>query len=203
MFMAYRKDEFPWPQIISELIDEPDLTALRDDDLPMAEVTKDSESVWHRRAYANFALIEEKYRIFVAHIASRLLKDIPLSEILYQRVPTFRVSLPGNMAVGEFHRDTDYGHTPEEINCWVPCTPAYGSNTLHIDGEPVFIDPGEIFVFAGSALHGNVKNETDSSRVSFDFRLLRRAHFIPNDRRSHNLGTRMIIGEYWSEFDCL
>jgi hypothetical protein len=33
---------------------------------------------------------------------------------LYQRIPTFRVQLPDNEAVGEFHRDSDY-NPPKRI----------------------------------------------------------------------------------------
>jgi hypothetical protein len=201
MYIAYDKETFPWPQIISELIDEPDLTALRDDDLPMAEVTKDSESRWHGLLYDGFPLIEERYKAFVFHIAMRLFyrEELTPDEILYQRVPTFRISLPGNQAVGETHRDTDYGHSKPEVNVWTPCTPSFDSNALHVDDEPVLINPGECFVFAGSAKHGNRVNRTGQSRVSFDWRLLRRKDFKETGRISQGKAhVEFKIGGYWS-----
>src|SRR5947199_244560 len=76
--------------------------------------------------------------------------------IAYQRVPTFRVQVPGNLSVGEFHRDKDYNHTEQEINWWVPLTPAYESNTVWLETEPdkgdyfpCAMEPGEILVFSG------------------------------------------------------
>jgi hypothetical protein len=34
------------------------------------------------------------------------------------------------------HCDADYFHQPHELNFWLPCTPAYGSNTRWLESEP-------------------------------------------------------------------
>ena len=40
--------------------------------------------------------------------------------LIYQRKPTIRVHLVGNMSVGGYHRDSEYNHPKEEFNVWVP-----------------------------------------------------------------------------------
>jgi len=40
--------------------------------------------------------------------------------ILFQKFPTFRVSLPDNVAVGGFHKDSDYNHSALEVNYFLP-----------------------------------------------------------------------------------
>ena len=46
-------------------------------------------------------------------------------EIVYQNIPTFRVHLPGNISVGEFHKDKhyrneDWAEKVQELNNFVP-----------------------------------------------------------------------------------
>jgi hypothetical protein len=195
MFLPYSLQQFPWPTLIANLIDESDLSALRDDDLPLATVAKDSESRWHRAFYDGFFEIEETYISFARVIADRVLGCA--RPVLYQRIPTFRVSLPGNKAVGEFHRDSDYGHQIEELNVWTPCTKAFGSNSIHLGDEAVSVVPGEVLIFRGSEEHGNLVNATGVSRVSFDFRLIRQDQLRSDDRVSYNMGTPFSVGEYW------
>ena len=89
--------------------------------------------------------------------------EFELDEIIYQKIPTFRVHLKDNQAVGEWHRDRDYNHGKSEINIWLPFTDAYDTNTIWIESEedkndfkPYNVSYGEVLVFNGANLiHGN------------------------------------------------
>lgn len=129
---------------------------------------------------------------------------------MYQKAPTFRVHLPGNVAVGAFHVDSQYNHQPAELNFWVPLTSALAENTIHIESEPgkgdhapVCLSPGQVLVFEGSKYsHGNIKNTSNVSRVSFDLRALRMSQYDPDwGRVSHNTVKRFVIGGYYERMD--
>ena len=125
--------------------------------------------------------------------------------LLYQRVPTFRVNLPNNVAVGEFHRDRDYSHQREERNQFLPLTRAYETNTVWVESEdgnegysPINLEYGQVALWDGMNLrHGNKTNETGETRVSFDFRVIPVSVFRPSNRMSVNQITRMDVGGYW------
>lgn len=113
--------------------------------------------------------------------------------VLRQGTPSIRCHLAGAGTVSAFHRDGDpkYGVTPGVINGWVPLTTVDGNNSIHVesalgsaDFRPVSLEPGQILIFdAFHLLHGSYPNDTDRTRVSFDFR------FVPNEpKRARELG---------------
>lgn|GEM_PF-1740219 len=113
--------------------------------------------------------------------------------IVYQKLPSLRIHMPGNRAVGEYHSDSKYGHLAEAVNFWVPATDAYGTNALFVqtshDKEPLprTVDYGQYMVFDGVHLpHGNELNDTNNTRVSFDFRVIPESQFKPSDKVSIN-----------------
>lgn len=55
-------------------------------------------------------------------------------------------------------------------------------------------------IFDGSFMHGNVINETEFTRVSFDFRVVPLSQYKWNDSKSVNEGRKLDIGEYFSEW---
>ncbi|MGB5944422.1 MAG: hypothetical protein WBG71_16170 [Leeuwenhoekiella sp.] len=105
--------------------------------------------------------------------------------IYYQKKPTHRLLYHNVEGVSRFHRDSDYGHNPAEINYFVPQTEAFDSNTLWIeseigkkDFEPVNLKPGQFVRFKGVNLeHGAKNNTTEKTRVSFDFRVIPASQF--------------------------
>lgn len=68
-------------------------------------VTRENDSTTeiHRKYYKNIEDTDfyERYRYFVSKIVASLI-DGPL---IVQKIPSFRVHLPGNRAVGAYHRD--------------------------------------------------------------------------------------------------
>ena len=83
------------------------------------------------------------------------------------------------------HCDADYFHQPHEINYWLPCTPTFGSNTLHVesapgraDYRPMELQVGELLRFFGHQCdHFSLPNESGVTRLSLDFRVVPRSRF--------------------------
>jgi hypothetical protein len=108
-------------------------------------------------------------------------------ELLFQVEPNFRCHLAGtgHLLVHK-HKDADYFHQPNELNFWVPLTPTFGTNTLWAESTPGAQDfspfetngAGEAVQFwGGQCSHYTVPNDTSTTRVSIDFRV------IPNPKR--------------------
>jgi hypothetical protein len=106
-------------------------------------------------------------------------------QLVYQKTPTFRVHLVNNLSVGEFHKDSDYGHGTNEINFWLPFVDTFSTNTIWVESGPELedytpksLDYGEILKFDGAnLLHGNKINDTGITRVSVDFRVVKYSEF--------------------------
>jgi ectoine hydroxylase-related dioxygenase (phytanoyl-CoA dioxygenase family) len=126
--------------------------------------------------------------------------------LVYQARPTFRIHLPNNVAVGEWHKDGDYNHQRTETNYWMPFTKAFGNNTIWIESEEdradfqaYDVDHGEVLIFHGASLkHGNKPNDTGVSRVSMDFRIIPHSQYQQMEAESSNLKLKFQIGGYYS-----
>ena len=204
---AYSSDDYNFVKLIEQIFDVGDLARLGADALKKVDLLRagaEQSTRYHRRFYAAFqGRLEATYRDFVSNVATAVLDT---RHICYQTIPTFRIHLPGNVAVGAFHRDKDYNHQNGEVNFWLPLTPAWDTNTVWIettpdrgDYQPVDLLPGQFFVFDGVNLrHGNRLNTTGSTRASFDFRCLPLRWYRDTGLRSVNAGRRMSIGDYFS-----
>lgn len=142
------------------------------------------------------------YRKFVQR-----LQTIIGEELVFQKKPTFRIHLPGNLSVGNYHRDRDYSHPIEEINVWVPVTNARRTATIWIESEyekndfqPKELNVGEFLVFDSALKHGNEINREEYTRVSFDFRVIPKSLYSGSERITANRGHKLTIGEYYDQF---
>ena len=98
--------------------------------------------------------------------------------ISYSAHPKMRVHLAGTGSVSSFHRDVDVTGREKQINCYLPFTDVFETNTLWVesdyglkDYQPINLKYGEAILWDGGYLeHGTVTNETDVTRVSCDFR---------------------------------
>ena len=94
---------------------------------------KDQSTTWHKRFYRDdLNRFQKLYNTFIKNFIKY---EFELDEIIYQKIPTFRVHLKDNQAVGEWHRDRDYNHGKSEVNIWLPFTDAYDTNTIWIESE--------------------------------------------------------------------
>lgn len=197
---------FDFASLVGQALDVEDLSALHADGARYGRFDRahDQSTAFHARFYEwlkDAPVFESLYVAFLKEVAVPMFTE----QVLYQRIPNLRVHLPGNVAVGEFHRDSDYHHGSGEINIWTPLTRAWDSNTVWIESEPnkgdfsaIPMDYGQFLVFDGANLrHGNHPNKTGVTRVSLDFRVLPRSAYRPRDDRSVNQQMRFTIGEYF------
>jgi len=174
------------------------------------ERENDQSTHYHKMFYkiarsSNFLSI---YNSFIREIVKPTFGE----DVVYQKIPTFRLHFPGNIAVGEYHRDRNY-RDPEwakrvnEFNFFLPLTDAYDSNTIWLESEegkedfsPMNAKYGEIVKWDGSnLLHGNKLNEEIHTRVSFDFRVMPLSRYEPSAHGSINTGTRFSLGGYYDK----
>ena len=149
----------------------------------------DQQTIVHRVFYSNYSkIIEPIYKDFVTNFVSQII-DFPFS---YQVIPTFRIGLPGNRFVGEYHTDAKYNHPDFELNFNI------GSNTKEF--FPLECENGEIFSFNHiDCVHGSDINTTDQTMVSMDFRVAMIPFYKEIDAKSVNMNSSFKIGDYFSK----
>lgn len=125
--------------------------------------------------------------------------------LVYQKKPTFRIHLPDNLAVADWHKDDKYGHQDGEINYWLPFTDTFDTNTIWIESgvdtnnyQPYSLKYGEILVFDGVNLrHGNKINQTGITRISMDFRAIPLNQFTETNQHTSSSGLKMSLNSYF------
>lgn len=203
----YDAKRFDFVDIIKRVYGVDDLAVLTPpSSLDRLTVQTDQATEFHARFYDAFeGSVRDRYREFVASFVPEILGT---TDFCFQRVPTFRVHFPGNVAVGEFHTDGDYNHSDGEVNFWVPFTPTWGSNAVWVEDElgskdyhPFTLNPGQLLVFdAVNWSHGNKVNETGHTRVSFDFRCIPLSNYSPSTLKTVDAGRGLWIGDYFDVF---
>ena len=142
---------------------------------------------------------DEFDRLYISFLREIVLPQIGDSQgILFQRDPTFRCHVAHSAPSGRPHSDSEYGHQLTEINYWLPLTRVCGSNSLYCESAPGVGDfepfEGEFGLahrFWGAACHHyTVANETEATRVSFDFRV------VPLSCHAHN-ASRFELGGFY------
>ena len=169
----------------------------------------DQSTKWHKCFYKKIredSVFDSYYKAFLEDKVKPRFNE----EIVYQKIPTFRVHLPGNVSVGEFHKDKDYRNKEwaekvKEINYYVPLTKAYDTNTIWAESEEdkgdystIVADYGECVEWDASNLtHGNKDNITNFTRVSFDFRVISKSRYIDSNHLTINTKIPFGIGGYY------
>ena len=169
------------------------------------DVATDQRTVYHKHFYDNVKNTNwySIYERFVKFIVLPIVGE----PIYYQKIPTFRVHQPGNLAVAAYHKDSDYSHSVHEMNFFLPLTKAFGNNTIWAETEvgkgdyqPLEASYGETWYWNGATLmHGNKINDTGKSRVSVDFRIIPQSKYADEGKQSVTNKTKMVLGEYWKE----
>jgi hypothetical protein len=174
------------------------------------EVGKDSSTIFHDIFYKKLNNgWEELNYLYDEFLRKEILNILNLNttEVIVQKHPTFRVQLPNNIAVGDYHKDKDYNHPSGEINFVLALTDMFGTNTVWCESEENKKDYhpfprlsyGEYIKFDGNNLnHGNVINKTGFTRISIDFRILPKKFYnIKHNKKSMTTNTNFILGEYY------
>ena len=164
----------------------------------------DQQTIVHRVFYSNYSnIIEPIYKDFITNFLSQII-DFPFS---YQVIPTFRLGLPGNRFVGEYHTDAKYNHPDFELNfnmglsnnlkpCCLMSEKVSNTNEFY----PLECENGEIFSFNHiDCVHGSEINTTDQTMVSMDFRVAMIPFYREIDAKSVNMNSSFKIGDYFSK----
>tara|TARA_R100000008_G_C3577371_1_gene166133 strand:- start:1240 stop:1890 length:651 start_codon:yes stop_codon:yes gene_type:complete len=170
----------------------------------------DQSTRWHRIFYEMIRKDDSFNTIYISFLKN-IIKPRFGEEIVYQKIPTFRVHLPNNIAVGEFHKDKNYrdekwAEQVREVNYYLPLTKAYGTNTVWAESEedlgdfkPIECDYGDCVEWNAYKLtHGNKINKTSVTRVSFDFRVIPKSRYVDSNHLTINTGTPFGIGGYYA-----
>lgn len=208
---TYDHQQFRFASIAREILSTESLELLHttlDRDLAMLDnPDNDQNTVFHQHFYNAFEEEQpaflDTYTRFARHVCET---HCPGREMVFQTRPTFRVHVPNNIAVAEFHKDRNYNHSPYERNIYVPLTRAFGTNTIWVESSedqadyaPMELVYGEYYLWDGANLtHGNRVNDTGITRVSFDFRIIEHDRF-QYEGASVTSHVPMKIGYYWSK----
>ena len=171
---------------------------------PLFKPGKDNNTDIHQRFYSQHA----RQKILYQALCRRVISAIGES-CYFQQIPTYRFGLPANRWVGNFHRDSDFGHSHYEINAICALTPMMGSAALHVekmdgshDFEPLELQTGEVILFDHiDRLHGCPINREGVSVASIDFRFVpaRFAQYaFCSEAISVNTGMPFRPGHYFS-----
>jgi len=210
--ISYDIKTYNFREIIQEMLDTSKLEEIHNFvDYEVFTLDNDQSSAFHRKFYGHCdknPQFDDLYVDFIKNYISTYFND---KNLIFQKRPTFRIHYNNNLAVAEFHRDSNYNHPIQEVNFFLPVTDCWDTNTIWIESEdgkadysPVRLKYGQIFVFNGGMLtHGNKINKTGSSRISFDFRCLRSDHERElnsnSDGSSEKTKKKFIIGDYYDK----
>jgi hypothetical protein len=169
---------------------------------------EDQSTKYHKLFYelARTPEFTSMYETFIKQVIKPIYKE----QIVYQAIPTFRIAYPNNIAVGEYHKDKWYRNgewavSVKEDNFFMPLTDAFDTNTIWVETEedkgdyiPMNCKYGEVIQWDGCNLtHGNKINETEKTRISIDFRIIKYSNYKPSDHGSINMKTPFAIGGYY------
>ena len=225
-YFKYDVDKYPFIKLVKTLFGVEDLSEVHtkfDGNLDNELYTNENDDAtkfhdkFYKKLNTGWVEFEEVYENFVKKVMVDVFDE---NSIIYQAMPTFRVQLPNNIAVGGnendsperygWHKDTDseYNHPPFEKNFIVPLTNSEDTASVYIETYPnsnefksANMKAGEYFQFSGGeCVHGNKKNVTGKSRVSLDFRLVLKDEYNKEYSQSSKLrDKKFVVGGYYKE----
>ena len=209
--LKYNISEYPFRDIICNVLSTKSLDKIHEEnhfeDYELFSREKDQSTKYHKLYYDNFKeQVQPIYEKFIKNIIRPLYNE----SIAYQKIPTFRLHFPNNIAVGEYHKDKWYRDSKWhsdvcEMNYYLPFTQAFDTNTVWVeseedkgDYEPIESNYGECIEWDGvNLMHGNKKNTTDKTRISVDFRVISESKYKPSNYGSINTKVKFEIGGYY------
>ncbi len=211
----YNINKYPFKELIEELYGIKELSKihlLKEDLLPeKLNFSNEANTKFHRLFYDklnnNWHNFIDIYKNFIKNEISKLVKK----PFLYQSLPTYRVQLPNSQSVHKWHYDSDadHKHPDGEINFCIAITEMKETTAIWSESEPgkkdfspMEIDYGEYYHFNGNkCTHGNKKNVSNKSRISFDFRIMPYEKYNPNyNILSVANKKKFEIGDYYQLF---
>lgn len=168
------------------------------------ESSKAAQSTFaHKVFYSNF---EEKISPIYKSFMKEVIKPIVKLPFYYQKIPTFRLGLPGTEFVTEYHKDSDFNHQSYEINFNLGLA-NYSKGNFRVEKIPnskqflnVSCPYGEIVSINHiDCVHGCEPNNSKETMVSFDFRLAIAESYKDSSLLSLTNNIKFSVGHYFSE----
>ncbi len=212
--LSYQTKLYNFRQLISELFKCENLEKIHDirsDLMPDHKLDHNNESStnFHRNFYdfiRNNETFKKTYNNFISNEITKLFDE----EIIFQRLPGFRIHLKNSKAINKWHSDgdEDHRHPKGEINFMLAITDCHLNNTTWVesspgkqDFSPLNMKYGEFYMFNGNeCLHGNKYNNSDNTRISFDFRIIPLSKYNENNSSSNTTNQKFAVGEYYDKF---
>ena len=204
---SYNLDEYNFRQEIEKMFGTDQLERIHeieDCDFGILDMETDQTTYLHKKFYEK---VEETNFL---NDYKKFLKDVILphfnEDLLYQKIPTFRIQVPDNISVAEFHNDKSYSHSPDEVNIFLPITEAKETYTIWSESQenlgdysPMNAEYGEYYIWDGANLkHGNKINESNISRFSVDFRVLPYSKYDENNmQETITTKIKLKLGSYF------
>ena len=204
---SYNLDEYNFRQEIEKMFGTHQLERIHeieDCDFGILDMETDQTTYLHKKFYEK---VEETNFL---NDYKKFLKDVILphfnEDLLYQKIPTFRIQVPDNISVAEFHNDKSYSHSPDEVNIFLPITEAKETYTIWSESQenlgdysPMNAEYGEYYIWDGANLkHGNKINESNISRFSVDFRVLPYSKYDENNmQETITTKIKLKLGSYF------
>ena len=203
--------EYPFEDIVSDWLETDDLSKLHEfKQYKLFKRINDQSSMWHKMFYNQIRIDSRFNDIYMRFLTEYIKPKFNNDDIAYQKIPTFRVHLLGNISVGEFHkdkyyRDESWAKKVQELNYFLPLTRAYGTNTIWTETEEdlgdykeIRADYGECVEWSASNLtHGNKINRTSQTRVSIDFRVIPMSRYFGSEHLTINANIPFKVGGYY------
>ena len=204
---SYNLDEYNFRQEIEKMFGTNQLERIHeieDCDFGILDMETDNTTYLHKKFY------EKVEQTNFLDDYKKFLKDVILphfnEDLLYQKIPTFRIQVPDNISVAEFHNDKSYSHSPDEVNIFLPITEAKETYTIWSESQenladysPMNAEYGEYYIWDGANLkHGNKMNESNVSRFSVDFRVLPFSKYDENNmQETITTKIKLKLGSYF------
>ena len=207
--IPYFAEKYNFVKVVEDLFQTNRLQDLNEEHSEQFKVGMDSSTSFHEKFYNKYREgwpeMVDLYERFISDIISPMYSE----DFLYQAFPTFRIHLVGNLAVGAFHTDAEFGHPEFEMNYIIPLTNSYDSASVWIESEPgkkdyyaAYMMIGQLIQFNGNKLsHGNKINVTENTRVSMDFRTILSSKLdSKNVSQSITTKSKFVEGDYYKKF---
>lgn len=216
-YLSYPTERYPFRELLRRMLEYDDLDHLERSlppgvEFPPVTFENDQSTYFHKKFYGS-PLLDDFLALYHRFVREQVAPMFADRRIVYQARPTFRVSLPHNVAVGQKHRDGDYHHPRGEINFWLPFSSrVWDSNGFYVesapdrgDYHPVSLAYGQMFRFYGNQCwHYNEVNQTGVSRVSIDFRVVPGSEWrddeVSDEARTVKSHMKFRIGSYYTEY---
>ena len=201
----YSTKKYPFKKILEELFGVP-LYSIHEwlGEYKTFNKYNDQSTLAHKVFYANF---NKHFKFIFDDFIANEVSDLITLPFHYQLIPTFRLGLPGNKFVGEFHKDSNYNHQDYEINFNLGLENYIGEASLKTQLNPksdnyIFLECPYGYLFSFNhidCLHGSEVNRTNKTMVSFDFRLALKEEYSDSKAKSITNNTKFNIGSYFSK----